>query len=199
MTASRPMPNSARVSLGALGMAGGVGLLAAFAVDIPPALNTWRIVLFNTGAITIVVATYGPNASVSRPLALAGAIPVVLANVAAIAWILLAIGRESPFTGGLGRVGFWAGLAVWLADAWFGLVALRLRRLWRLGALALVIGSLLAITGMDRLGLTSGVRPTVFGPISLVGITLNGTAWILLGVQLAAARNEATPQVPSRA
>ena len=119
----------------------------------------------------------------SRRLALAGTIPVVVANAWYIAWILLAIGRERPFAGDFGLVGFWAGLALWLADAWFGIIALRLGVLWRWAAVALVVGSLLAILGMDRLGLTSAANPTVFRPIALAGIALNGIAWVLLGLE----------------
>ena len=100
----------------------------------------------------------------SRRLALAGTVPLIVANGWYIAWILLAVGRERPFAGDFGLVGFWAGLAFWLADAWFGLVALRLGVLWRWAALALVVGSLLAILGMDRLGLTSAANPTIFSP-----------------------------------
>ena len=85
-------------------------------------------------------------------------------------------------------VGFWAGLAFWLADAWFGIVALRLGVLWRWAALALVVGSLLAIPGMDRLGLTSAANPTIFRPIALTGVALNGIAWVLLGLEIAVPR-----------
>ena len=85
-------------------------------------------------------------------------------------------------------VGFWAGLAFWLADAWFGLIALRLGVLWRWAALALVVGSLAAIVGMDRLELTSQANPTIFTPIALTGVALNGIAWVLLGLQVAAPR-----------
>ena len=55
----------------------------------------------------------------------------------------------------------------------------------RWGALALAIGSVLALTGMDRLELTSVANPTIFGPLSLIGIALNGLGWILLGLDLA--------------
>jgi hypothetical protein len=101
-----------------------------------------------------------------------------------IAWELLALGRERPFAGDFGLIGFWVGLAFWLTGAWFGLVALRLGVLWRLAAVALVVGSLLAILGIDRLELTSGANPTVFGPIALTGIALSGVAWLLLGIDV---------------
>lgn len=97
-------------ALGVVGMLGGLGLLLAFVVKIPTALNTVRLILFCAGAIAIGVALYGRHAEVSR-LALAGTIPLIVANGWYIAWILLAIGRERPFAGDFGLVGFWAGLA----------------------------------------------------------------------------------------
>jgi hypothetical protein len=59
---------------------------------------------------------------------------------------------------------------------------LHLGVVWRWAALALAIGSLLAILGMDRLELTSPSNPTIFGPLALTGVALNGIAWILLGL-----------------
>jgi hypothetical protein len=41
---------------------------------------------------------------------------------------------------------------------------------------------------MDRLGLTSQTNPTIFQPIALTGIALNGLAWILLGLEIAVPR-----------
>jgi len=186
MTASHTgMPLVATRALGVVGIMGGLVLLAAFVVDIPSVWNPFRLVLFNAAAMAVAVATCGRHAAVSRRLALAGTIPLIVANGWYIAWILLALGRERPFAGDFGLVGFWAGLAFWLADAWFGLVALRLGVVWRLAALFLAVGSLLAITGIDRLELTSQANPTIFQPIALTGVALNGIAWILLGLQLA--------------
>jgi hypothetical protein len=72
-----------------------------------------------------------------------------------------------------------------LTDAAFGLVTLRLGVVTRWGALALAIGSVLATTGNDRLGLTSAENPTIFGPLALAGIALTGIGWILLGFDIA--------------
>jgi len=185
MTASHTgTPPMATRALGVVGILGGLVLLAAFVVEIPSALNTVRLVLFCAGAIAVAVAVHGRHATVSRRLALAGAIPVIAANGWYIAWLLLAIGRERPFAGDFGLVGFWAGLAFWLADAWFGLVALRLGVVWRPAAFILVVGSLMATTGMDRLELTSQANPTIFAPIALAGVALNGFAWVLLGIDV---------------
>lgn len=186
MTASPPgFPALATRMLGGLGVLGGTGLLLAYLVEIPSPWNTVRLVLFCAGAIAIALALFGRHAAVSRRFAMAGTIPAIAANAWYVAWIVLALGRERPFAGEFGLVGFWAGLAFWLADAWLGLVALRLGVAWRWAALVLVAGSLLAITGMDRLELTSQANPTIFGPIGLTGVALNGLAWILLGTQVA--------------
>jgi hypothetical protein len=171
--------------LGGVGILGGLALLAAFVVEIPAGWAAARLLVFPAGAIAVAAATYGSHAAASPRLALAGTIPLVLANGALIAWELLALGRDQPFAGTFGLLGFWISLAFWLADAWFGLVALRLGVMWRPAALMLAAGSLLAILGIDRLGLTSSANPTVAGPLALAGIALNGLAWILLGLPVA--------------
>ena len=173
---------AALVPLAILGIAGGLGLLAAFAVDVPPALNAWRIALFNAGAIAIALATFERHAAVSRRMAVAGALPVMIANAGYLAWILLASGPTPPFSGDVGLVGFWLSLAMWLADAWFGIVALRIGAVPRWAALMLAVGSVLAILGIDRLGLASLANGTSFAGISLAGIALNGAAWVALGI-----------------
>ena len=183
----------ARYALAALGILGGAVLLAAFVLDIPPNLNDLRLMLFNVGAIAIVVGVYRRQAAVDPGLALLGAVPAILANAWHFAMVVLAMGRPEPFAGDFGLVFFWAALAMWLADACFGLVAMRLGVAWRWAALALAIGSVLAITGMDRLELTSPKNPTIFGPIALTGVALNGLAWILLGLDQL--RGDRTPRI----
>jgi hypothetical protein len=173
--------------LGLVGIVGGLilisGFVGAFPWDSPQAV-TLRIVLFNVGAIAIVIAVHRRQASVDPTLALLAAVPALLANAWYIAWLVL-----SP-AGQFGFIGFYAGVAVWLADAWFGLVTLRLRVVSRWGAVALVIGSVLAATGIDRLGLTT----TIFGALSQVGGVLNGLGWILLGVDVATRRRTTVAQ-----
>jgi hypothetical protein len=179
-------------SLGVVGILGGLALSAAFMVDVPDAWNTGRLILFLAGGIAIAVASYPDQATVAPRVALAGAVPLIVASLWSVAWILLSIGREQPFGGDFGLIGFSASLAVWLAHAWFGLCALRIGVLWRPAAIVLVAGSLLAITGMDRLELTTQANPTIFEPLSLLGIALDGAAWILLGTQIVAGRAQPT-------
>ncbi len=188
MTASHSAgPPGATRALGVVGILGGLGLLAAFVIDIPAAANTVRLVLFCVGAIAVGAALFGPHTAVSRRLALLATIPLIVANVLYIAWILLALGQERPFAGDFGLIGFWSGLAFWLADAWFGIVAFRLRVVRPWASLILVVGSLLAITGMDRLELTSQANPTIFMNVGLTGVALTGVAWVLLGLDVAIA------------
>ena len=181
-------PSASTRILGMAGIVGGIVLLAAFVVEIAPDLNSVRLVLFNLGAIAIVIAVHRRQVAVSPTLARTVAGATVLANAWYLSMVVLATGRPSPFTGEFGMVFFWAGVALWLADAAFGVVNLRLRAVTRWGALALAVGSVLAFTGIDRLGLTSVANPTIFGPIALIGIALNGLGWILLGVDVATRR-----------
>jgi hypothetical protein len=189
-------PDGATVAtrlLGVLGILGGLVLLAAFVVEIPAGWNNVRIIVFYVGTVAIAIAVHPRHALVSRRLALVGTVALVLANAWSLGWFLFGMTRERPSAGDFGLVGFYAALASWLADAWFGLVALRIRVLWMPATLALAVGALLAITGIDRLELTSEANPTIFGPLSLVGIALVGVAWVLLGTQIAMGR--ALPRV----
>ena len=187
-------PSTSSRLLGLVGVLGGVLLLAAFVIEIAPDLNIIRLIAFNAGAMAIIVAVHRRQASVASTLALIGAIPALVANAWHIAMIVLAIGRTEPIgAGDFGLVYFWASLAMWLTDAWFGIVTLRLGVVSRWGPVALAIGSVLAVTGMDRLGLTSPDNPTIVGPLALAGIALNGVGWILLGLDVATRRS--APQV----
>ena len=182
--------NSSRV-LGLVGILGGAigfaGFVGAFPWDSPEAVNL-RIILGNVGAIAIVIAVHRRQASVAPVLALLAAVPALLANGWYIVWLVL-----SP-SGHFGLIGFFAGIALWLTGAAFGLVTLRLGVVTRWGALAVAIGSVLAVTGIDRLGLTSSGNPTIFGPLSLGGLILTGLGWILLGIDVAIRRRVPDPQ-----
>jgi hypothetical protein len=61
----------------------------------------------------------------------------------------------------------------------------RLRALaTRLGAVVL-LGSLVAWVGDDRLGLVASDRGEMWATVALLGVFLNGTGWALLGAVLA--------------
>jgi len=173
--------------LGAAGIMGGAVLLAAFLIDIPTDLNTLRIILINLAAIAVILAVHQRQAAVAPRLALVGAVPAVLANAWYLVMILLAIG---------GLVLFWAGVALWVAFAWFGFVTFRIGAVTRWGALAVTIGAALTFTGIDRLGLTSEAAPTIFGPLSQIGIVMMGIGWILLGLDVAMRRRATRSVAP---
>jgi hypothetical protein len=171
--------------LGAAGIVGGAVLLSAFLIGIPEWFWDLRMTLYLVGAIAVVVGVHRRQADAAPTLSLAVAIAAIAANGLYLARaVVFPNSPWHPFAGDDGMVFFYAGLATWIADTAFGVVALRLGAVTRWGALALAIGSALSILGMDRLELTSEANPTIFGPIGLIGVALNGVAWILLGVDL---------------
>ena len=181
-------PSMATKALGTLGVVGGFVLVLAF---IPNVQLIWdfvtvRLVLFNAGAIAIGLAIHQRQAPRSPRLSLAATTPMILANAWYLAMLLLSIGRpvypepDPEFR----LVFFYAGMAMWLSDAAFGLVALRLGAVSRWAAAALMIGSIFALLGMDRFELVRGPFAAIFMPLSQVGIALNGFAWIGLGLSV---------------
>jgi hypothetical protein len=189
-------PSTTSRALGAAGILGGVVLLAAFLLEIPAGVNDLRIVLYLLGASAVVVAVHRRQVDASPTLARLVAIAAVVANASVLLREVLPYGPWHPFAGDNGLVLFYAGIAMWLTDAAFGLVTLGLGVVTRWGALALAVGSVLAVLGIDRLGLTSEANPTIFGSLALTGIALNGLGWILLGLDLATRRDaqEAQPR-----
>jgi hypothetical protein len=181
-----PPPSVATRILGVLGIVGGVLLIVVFAFEIDPELNFVRLVLFNVGAIAIVVAVTLRQAAVSRRLSVAAALPAIMANVWYLTMGVLSIGRpvypepDPEFR----PIFFYAGIALWLTDAVFGSVALRLGVVSRWAALALAVGSILAFGGMGGLGLTAGPFGAIVERLSLVGIALHGLGWIALGIDV---------------
>jgi hypothetical protein len=174
---------------GVAGVVGGAVLLAAFVVDIPGDLNDVRLGLFFLGAMAVSAGAYTELAARGRGLARIAVGLVLVANAWGLAMGAISAALSIPVgPGTFGLAYFWAGLAWWLADALFGFVSLRLGGWARLGALVLAVGSLLAITGMDRLELTTRDKPTIFGPLGLLGVALNGLGWIVLGLWLAVGR-----------
>ena len=182
-------PSASSRLLGLLGILGGFLLVAAFLPNVPwtSELFNLRLVLFNIGAIAVAIAVHRRQAALSRRLSLAVVVPVVLANAWYLAMVVVGIGRpQFPEPDPEFRlVAFFAGVAMWWADAAFGLVTWRLQTVTRWGALVLAIGSVLAFVGMDRLELARGGLAWLFTPAALLGIALNGCGWILLGVHVA--------------
>ena len=185
-------PSLAMRALGLLGIIGGTLLLASFfAPFIPWDLLTYslRLVLFNVGAIAIAVAVHRRQVSVGRtwsPIAVAA---VILANAWYIVMTLLGLGRpvfpepDPEFR----QIFVYAAMALWLSDAAFGAVALRLRTVSRVGALALTVGSALLVISLS-LGGPDGPLAGLIWPLSLVGVFLVGVGWIWLGVDVVTKR-----------
>jgi hypothetical protein len=176
-------PSGAIRLLGIIGVLGGIGILAAFVVqqlifETLPWLITVRIVLFNLGAIAIVIALQG------RVIGWAAA----LANAWYAGMTMLPVIGWAPFAGDHHIVGFVAGLAMWITDAAFGLLVARRGGLLRLAGLTLTVGSVLALLGIDRLGLTNGDASAFFVPLALAGQGIGGIAWVLLGIDVATRR-----------
>jgi len=175
ITSAPPMPIRL---LGVVGIVGGVAILAAFLLAIPADLQALRIILINLGMIAVILAAHRRQAAVSPVLALIGAAPAVLANAWYLVVIVFSIGEF-----------FWAGMALWISVAWFGIVTFRLGVVTRWGALAVAIGAALTFTGIDRLGLTS----TILGQLSQIGIVAMAIGWILLGGDVATRRQATSP------
>lgn len=177
-------PISSRV-LGLFGILGGLILIVVFlGVPFPGGLNVVRLTVFNLGAMAIVIGVHRRQASAAPLLAWSVAIPAFLGNAAFLVMTNLYTHPASGPT--MGLVYDIAAVVMWLGDAAFGLVALRLGMVTRWGALALAVGSVLAFTGLSRFGWTgTTAAPTIFYSLSLIGVALNGIGWIALGIDLA--------------
>jgi hypothetical protein len=178
--------------LGLFGLIGGASLLAAFVVDLPNDANYVRIFVFGIGGLTVVTAIHLRQRQRSPRLALAGAVPALVFGAWMFVMQFLVVGREPPvFGGAFGWVYFWGSIAMWLGYAWFGVVTFVLHQVTRIGSAALAVGSLLAILGIDRLGLVSVSEPTVWNTVALTGVFLHGLAWVILGLDVAFRRRPA--------
>jgi hypothetical protein len=183
---------SGQQTLGYLGVAGGLAMLAGFLPIFPwdSPLVIPRIVLFNVGTIAIALAVNRSQTSVGRRLSRAAAATAIAANAWYLVMVLLSIGRpQFPEPDASFRpILFYAAIALWLTDAAFGFVAARLGNVSRRAALAVAIGSLLALTGVGGLGLTTGPWRSIIEPLSLAGLALLGTGLLVLGIELATRR-----------
>ena len=179
-------------ALGLLGIVGGVLLVSVwmpFLRFVPETSNLARLVIFNLGAIAIAIAVGRQRPAAARLIAPA-AVATVVANALTLAMIVASVGRpEYPEPDPEFRLVLdYVMAAMWLADAALGFVAWRIGARARWAGLALGLGSLLALTGMGRLGLFNGDFGWFFLPASQIGIALNGIGWITLGLAIATRR-----------
>lgn len=189
-------PTPASRLLGLLGVLGGGLLLLGF-INLDawtPDLFNLRLLAFNVGAIAIGLAVYPRHALVSRRLALAGSLPVIVANAAYLLFTVVLVAQPGELGPGDYQpinLFIFTAAAMWLSDAWFGLVSLRLRVLNRWSALALLIGSVAAFVGMSNFGLAP--TGSLMEKVILVGVAVHGAAWVLLGLEVALRRRPAPP------
>ena len=177
-------PTPAGRLLGLLGAIGGAFLLLGF-INLDawsPELFNLRLLAFDLGAIAVGLAAFPRHARVSRSLALASSLPVIVANAAYTLFTLK--GENQPID-----VFILTAAAMWLSDAWFGLITLRLGVLSRWSALALLVGSVAAFAGMGNFGLAP--EGSLAEKIILTGVVVQGVAWVVLGLEIALRRRPA--------
>ncbi len=187
------LPTPAARLLGLLGVVGGGFLLLGFLGQAwTPDVFNLRLVAFNVGAIAVAAAAYPRHRMMSRRLALAGSIPAIVANAAYLLFMLKLVAQTGELgPGDYQPIGQFiaTAAAMWLSDAWFALVALRLGMLNRWSTLALLVGSVLALLGMSNFGLQQ--PGTLLEKVILGGIGVHGLAWVLLGLEIALRRRPA--------
>jgi hypothetical protein len=187
-------PSGVRRLLGIVGVLGGLGILAVFVAselifETLPWLITVRIVLFNIGAIAVILGlrASAPAGSLSRAGTLIFAAAAV-SNAWYAGMTMLPVIGWAPFAGDHYVTLFLAGVSMWVSDTAFGLVVARRGGRLRVAGLALAVGSVLALLGMDRFGLVDGDFSGLFVPLALGGQGIGGIAWVLLGLDVATRR-----------
>lgn len=181
--------------LGAIAVVGGVLLLWAFVSWNPfgdPDVNAIRLALFWLAGIAVALALGGRQSVAGARLARAATSLILLTGAWNIAWIILSIGRDAPFSGAFGYLGFWASFLGWLSASLYGAVSLRRavshgmprwsRVATKVAAIALLAGGIVGTFGMDRLGLTrSEPYGELFSTLGALGVGAVGLGWLLLG------------------
>ena len=190
-------PSRSMRLLGLFGAIGAALLLGAFVSFLPfedPAINRIRLVAFALAGAAISLAFYRRQALVAPTLALLTTSAVVIAGIWYAAWVILADRVESPFIGAFGLVNMFANIALWVTPvvwavgllhtgaAWQGMSP-NLRLVTKV-ALWILIGSIVAWLGDDRLGLVDSLWGELWQMIALAGVAMNGIGWLLLGVVL---------------
>jgi hypothetical protein len=166
--------------LGVAGIVAGLAILVAFVIDLPSGVFRDRLVVFGVGVIAIGVGVHRRQASRAPMPSLA----TTVALVAACAFFLVTVVLVEPPHIAI----FWSGLALWVASAVFGAASGLIGAVSRIGASTVAVGSLLTLTGIDRLGLVSETNPTMFNVLSQVGIVAMALGWMMLGADLAMRR-----------
>ncbi|MEO8510898.1 MAG: hypothetical protein ABI534_06600 [Chloroflexota bacterium] len=173
-------PSIASRVLGVAGIVAGLAILVAYVIDLPSGLFRDRLIVFSIGVIAIAIGVHRRQASRAPWASLV--VSVILGAVVVFFLVtVLVLGVPAVTV-------FWSGVALWLGSAAFGAVTALIGVVSRIGGWAVAIGSLVALTGIDRLGLVSEASPTIFNTLSQVGIVTMAIGWILLGLDLAMRR-----------
>ena len=183
--------------LGLFGMLGAGLLLWAFISLNPfadPDLNNVRLVVFALAGAAISLAFYRRQAIAAPTLAILTTGAVVIAGAWYGTWTVLASGVPSPFLGTFGLASMFAGIALWVSPAVWAIGMLHTGAAWagmsrtralitKIG-LAILIGSVVAWFGDDRLGMIDSLWGDLWQAIALTGVAMNGIGWLTLGAVL---------------
>lgn len=175
-------PLTSRV-LGVAGIVAGLVILLVYVIELPSGLFPARLAVFAIGVTAIGIGVHRRQAGRVPAASLAATIALVAATV----FFLVTVLGLPP-----GNIlVFWSGLFLWVASAAFGAASVLIGAVSRIGAWGVAAGSLLTLTGIDRLGLVSESSPTVFNTLSQVGIVTMALGWIVLGLDVALRRSTA--------
>jgi hypothetical protein len=185
--------------LGFFGILGAGLLLWAFVSFNPfgdPRVNGIRILAFSLAGAAISLAFHRRQAVVAPTLALLTTGAVVIAGLWSATWLILSGDVDSRFLGTFGLIGLFAGIALWVTPAIWAIGLLHTGAAWqgmsrnrglltRLGA-TILIGSVVAWFGDDRLGMVDSLWGEMWQAIALAGVAMNGIGWLILGAVLVA-------------
>lgn len=185
--------------LGLFGVIGAVLLLWAFISFNPFAdqrVNNIRLLVFSLAGAAISLALYRRQALVAPTLALLTTGAVVIAGLWSATVLILSSGVDSPFMGTFGLISLFANIALWVTPAIWAVGLLHTGAAWqgmsryrafltKLGAVIL-IGSIVAWFGDDRLGMVDSLWGEMWQAIALIGVAMNGIGWLILGLVLVA-------------
>ena len=111
-------------ALGVAGIIAGTVLLLGFlglVVEPPPGTHDVKLVIYCLGAAAVAIGVHRRQASIAPAVVIAVTVAVVLANLWYVVRVLLPYGPWHPFVNDGGAAWLVTGVALWTADAAFGL------------------------------------------------------------------------------
>jgi len=193
-------PTRATRVLGLFGAVGAILLLSAY-VSFEPfedaRANEVRLVGFSLAGVAISLAFYRRQAVVAPTLAILTTGGVAIAGLWYAAMVIVAPGIEHPFIGAFGLLNLFANIALWVTPTIWAIGMLHTGAAWqdvsrsrarltKLG-IAILLGSIVAWLGDDRLGLVDSLWGQMWQTIALAGVAMNGIGWLILGTVLVVA------------